>query len=420
MQKFFINGGKRLYGKIKVDCAKNAILPIMAGAILVNGEVILENVPPYSDVLNMIEILKNLGISVLWQENNLIINARSIINSIVPSLLASTLRSSVFCLGPLLARMKSAKVAYPGGCDIGLRPIDMHISSLRLLGAKIVEKNGYIYANGENMQGSDIILDFPSVGATENIIMAGVLTEGITRIFNPAKEPEIEDLQNFLNSAGAKIEGAGTNMITIEGVKKLCSTKYKTIPDRITAGSYLLAVAMCGGEVEIDNFIAHHNHALLSKLAQSACQLDIEGDKIKVKAKGRLESIGEIETAVYPGFPTDLQPQMMALASISKGYSLFVENLFESRFHHVPELIKMNADIRFKSKVCVVSGREKLYGAEVNAHDLRGGMALVMAGLVAEGYTTISGINFIDRGYYHLEENLAMLGADIKRMEEVD
>ncbi len=418
MEKFFINGGKKLFGKIKVDGAKNSLLPVLAATIMVDGEVRLKNVPKYTDVMNMCVILEYLGVLVRWQQDDLILDASKIEEHTIPTALAGALRSSIFALGPLLCRHKIAKVAYPGGCEIGLRPIDLHLSGLRTLGTRIVEKNGYIYANGESMEGCDIILDFSSVGATENLMMAGVLTKGITRIFNPAKEPEIVDLADFLNACGAKVEGAGTSMIYIEGVEKLHGCEFEVIPDRIAAGTYLLMCAMCGGEVEIEGFLPYHNQVLLAKLCQTACQIDIKDDKIKVKSEGTLDAFGEVETAVYPGLPTDLQPQIMALQAVSHGFCLIVENLFEARFKHVPELIKMGADIRFRSNVCVIKGKDKLYGAEVNSPDLRGGVALVMAGMKAEGYTTISGIELIDRGYYKLEEKLSALGVDIKRIDD--
>lgn len=418
MQKLFINGGKKLYGKIKIDKSKNAILPLLAGAIMVEGEVVFEDVPPLSDVVNMCKILQSLGGSVVWQENNLVVDMTNLSAHDILSPLASKLRSSIFALGPLLSRAKIAKIAYPGGCEIGLRPIDIHLSAMRTLGAKIVEKNGYIYANGSAMEGADIVLDFPSVGATENAMMGAVLTRGITRIFNSAKEPEIVDLQNFLNKCGAKISGAGTNQITVEGVSKLHGCLYSAIPDRISGGSFLLTVAMCGGDVEIENFLPYHNQALLSKIKQTACICDIKNDKIKIRSDGKLTTFGEVETAVYPGFPTDLQPQIMALATVCEGYTLIEENLFESRFLHVSELKKMGADIRCKNNVCIVHGKDKLFGAEVSSADLRGGMALVMAGLRGEGYTTVSGVEYIDRGYYQIEKILSQVGADIKRIEE--
>lgn len=418
MDKLFINGGNKLFGKIKVDGAKNALLPVLAGVIMVDGVVTLKHVPKYSDVVAMCEILGKLGAKVEWKEDDLIIDASTIEEHTITSQLAGSLRSSIFALGPLLCRHKIGKVAYPGGCEIGLRPIDLHLNGLRAMGTRIVERNGYIYANGESMEGCDVTLSFASVGATENLMMAGVMTKGITRIFNPAKEPEIVDLQDFLNQCGAKVSGAGTNMIYIEGVNHLHGCTYEVIPDRIAGGTYLLMCAMCGGEIEVENFLPYHNQALLSKLSQSACKIDIKDDRIFVSSSGRLDAFNEVETAVYPGLPTDLQPQIMALQTVSNGYCLVVENLFESRFKHVPELIKMGADIKFRSNVCVIKGREKLYGADVNSPDLRGGIALVMAGMKAEGYTTISGVELIDRGYFNIEDKLSEIGVDIKRIKD--
>ncbi len=416
MQRFYINGGNQLSGEVKIQSGKNALLPILAGCILVDGIVELVNVPRYTDIDAMIEILEHLGAVVTWNDDNLIIDTRVLSSHDVTIESAGKLRASIFTLGSILARMKLAKLAYPGGCNIGLRPIDLHISGMRMLGAKVNEKNGFIYANGTNMNGGDIVLDLPSVGATENIMMAGVLTKGTTRIFNPAKEPEIVDLQNFLNKCGAKISGAGSNLITIEGVKSLAKNiKYEAMPDRIVTGTLLIAGAMCGGKIVLKNVKAEHNQALIAKLAKSACQFDIKDDKIKIYRPARLKSFGEVETLPYPGIPTDLQAPIMALQAISEGTTILIENLFEARFKHVPELIKMGADIKFKGNVCIIRGKEKLYGAEVKACDLRGGAGLVLAGLAAEGYTTIGGIEYIDRGYYKFEEMLRTIGADIRR-----
>ncbi len=418
MQRFYINGGRRLKGRITIDTAKNALLPILAGCIMVDGVTTLESATRYSDIDAMCDILSYLGASTMWQEDNLIIDTTDINGSDITLSQSSKLRASIFALGPLLGRQKIAKVAYPGGCDIGVRPIDIHISGLKQLGAHVIEKNGFIYANGKNMRGGDIALSFPSVGATENLMMAAVLIKGTTRLFNVAKEPEIVDLQNFLNACGAKITGAGSEIITIEGVKRLNkNVVYRPISDRIIAGTHMLACAICGGKITLNNVNAKHNEALISYLRKSACQFDIKNDKITMKSQGRLKSFGEVETAIYPGVPTDLQAQIMALQCVSEGSCMIVENLFESRFKHVPELIKLGADIRCKGSVCFISGKEKLYGAAVKAKDLRGGAGLVLAGLVAEGYTTIEGIGYIDRGYYKLEEQLRALGADIIREE---
>ena len=416
MDKFFINGGNRLEGEISISCAKNSLLPILAGTILVNGQVILKDVPKYRDVNAMCEILSSLGGKVIWQGDNLIIDCSNLDKNEISHELASPVRSSIFTLGPILARLGSAKVSYPGGCDIGLRPIDIHLNALKELGCKIIEKNGYIYGQKNKRLKNQVWLKFPSVGATENIIMFASLFEGETIIYNPAKEPEIVDLANFLNKCGAKISGAGSDVVSIEGVKKLHGCEYKAIPDRIECGTFLIAGAMNEGNVLIKNAIIDHNSLLLEKLQLCGCKI-VKGKKsIRLIAPKRLESFGDIETAVYPGFPTDLQPQMVALASVCNGCSIVFENVFESRFNYVGELLKMGCDIKFKSSVCIVRGKNKLYGADVCATDLRGGASLVLAGLYSEGYTTIDKISLIDRGYYQFEQKLSSIGGDIKRI----
>lgn len=418
MDKFFIVGGHSLSGEIEIDSAKNSLLPIMAACILVEGEVILKKVPKYNDVLAMCKILENLGAFIKWQDNNLIINCKTLNSNEVSNELASPVRASIFTLGAIIARQKLAKVSYPGGCDIGLRPIDIHLNGLKSFGCKIVEKNGYIYADGTNSKAGDFMLPFPSVGATENLMMFATNLNGETRIFNPAKEPEIVDLQNFINSCGGDVSGAGSNMIVINGTSELNGCEYKVIPDRIEAGTLMIATAMCSGKIVLKNTEFTHNQSLIDKLLLAHVRVKHQEDTIIVSSSGRPLSFGEVETAVYPGFPTDLQAQMMSLASISKGYSLICENLFESRFKHVSELKKMGAEIRCKNGICIVNGKKKLYGADVSSTDLRGGASLVLAGLVAEGYTTIDNINLIDRGYYQLEKKLSQLGCDIKRIND--
>ena len=417
MEGFYIIGGNRLEGEVEIDCAKNALLPILAGCILIEGEVRLEKATRYSDVLAMCDIIRALGGKAEFDGDDLIVDCKTLDNNCICNELASVVRSSIFALGPILGRMGSAKVAYPGGCDIGLRPIDLHLKGLRDLGAKVVEKNGYIYAEGGGLKANSLTLSFPSVGATENLMMLATFIKGQTRIYNPAREPEIVDLQNFLNSAGADIQGAGGNEIVINGGKKLHSTSYKAMPDRIEAGTFMIATAMCGGKVILKGARSEDNGALLSKLWKSACKIEEKDDIIILTSNQRPKSFGEIETAVYPGFPTDLQAQMTALASVCEGYSLIIENLFENRFKHVGELLKMGCDIRTRNGVVIVSGREKIYGAEVSATDLRGGASLVLAGLCAEGYTTIDNISLIDRGYYKIENKLSALGGDITRVD---
>lgn len=416
-EKFLINGGNKLFGEVIVDSSKNAYLPILAGCVLSEGKIVLHKCPNFTDINSMCDILRYLGAKVEKNENDLQIDCDCFNGYCIPTNLASKVRSSIFMLGAILGRFKKAKVAYPGGCEIGARPIDLHIKGLKKLGVKILEKHGYIYCDGSKMSAGTIVLDFASVGATENIMMAAVLTKGITKIFNPAKEPEIVDLQNFLNKLGAKISGAGSDVITIEGVEKLQGNEYTPISDRIITGTYIIACAMCGGDITIKNANPNHNRALITKIDKYACKIECFDDKIKVVSDGRPKSLGKIETQAYPGMPTDLQSQILALQTISIGSCLIIENLFETRFKHVPELIKMGADIHLRDRIAFVTGKEKLYGADVVGMDLRGTASLTLAGLVAEGYTTVYNVHHLDRGYDHFEKALQNLGADIKRIE---
>lgn len=416
-ERLIINGGHQLQGKIKVDGSKNAFLPIMAGCVLCDGEITLENYAKLEDLNSMRVILQHLGIETQEFGRSLYINTKNIENNKITHDLTQKVRASIFLLGPLLARFRSASIAYPGGCKIGARPIDLHLKAFKTLGARIVEKHGYIYCFGENLKAGDVFFDFPSVGATESLMMCACLLKGETTLKNVAKEPEIVDLQNFLNTLGAKISGAGTDQIKIVGVKKLHGGKYKVMPDRIVAGTYLLATAVCGGDVIVDGALLRDNESLVSFLKQTACQIETFNDKIRLKVSNRLSSIEKIETRPFPFFPTDLQSQMMVLQSVSKGVCLIQENLFENRFGVVPELKKMGADIVVKDRTALVKGVEKLYGADVFSTDLRAGASLVLAGMKAEGYTTIHNVEFIDRGYEKIEEKYNFLGADIKRVK---
>lgn len=417
MSKFLINGGNKLFGELEISAAKNSYLTLLAASILVDGEVILHRYPKFSDTENMCEILKYIGAKITKQDKTVVIDTTGLNSFSVPENLTGLVRSSIFTLGSIIGRFKEAKIAYPGGCEIGARPIDIHLSGLKKLGVKIEEKHGYIYCDGKNMHADNVILDFPSVGATENLIMASVLTKGETTLYNCAKEPEIVDLQNFLNSLGAKISGAGTECIKIYGVKKLNSGVYTPISDRIIAGTYMIACAMCGGDITLKNINPLDMQSFISKLNKTACKIDVKCDSIRVLSEKRPKSLNKVETAVYPGIPTDLQAQIMVLETISKGSCIIVENLFESRFKHVPELLKMGADITLKDRVAIVRGVEKLFGAEVYGKDLRGTAALVLAGLCAKGYTTVNNICYVDRGYENMEEELSLLGADIKRVD---
>lgn len=406
-------------GEVEIKTSKNAVLPILAASILCDGVVKINNFPYYTDAINMVESLRMLGAKVFFEEESLVMDNTNITAKEIPATIAVKTRSSIFTLGAILGRFKKARVAYPGGCDIGARPIDLHLKGLEKLSVKIVDKHGYITCDGKNLKGGVVNLDFPSVGATENIMLASVLAKGKTKIINPAKEPEIEDLQNFLNSAGAKIKGAGTNVITITGVDRLGSVTYTPISDRIIAGTYMLATAICGGEVMLRKANAKHLDVLIDKITESNPRTKIisKNGNILVKSKGDFKAVGKIETMPYPGFPTDLQPQIATLLTTAKGTSLIVENLFETRYKYTAELSKMGANIIVKDRHAIISGVEKLYGAQVQANDLRGGASLVLAGLMADGYTTILNSEHISRGYEHIENDLATLGADIQLID---
>ena len=417
MERFLINGGKKLVGEIKVDGSKNAFLPILAASILCENEVKLSNYVEISDIASMRDILGVLGVESCLNERKLVVNTKNIKNAKITHDLTRKVRASIFLLGALLGRFRNAVIAYPGGCKIGERPIDIHLKGFRDLGVRIIERHGYIYCKGEDMKAGDISLSFPSVGATESLMMCACTLDGVSIIRNVAKEPEIVDLQNFLNKMGAKICGAGTDTLMIEGVKRLHDTEFCVMPDRIVAGTYLLATAICGGDVLIDGAIAEHNESLISFLRQTACKIEIAGAKIRLKADQRLLSISKIETGPYPLFATDLQSQMMVLQSISKGRCDLTENVFENRFNLVPELKKMGANILVNGRTAHICGTEKLYGADVYASDLRAGASLVLAGLVADGYTTVYNAEYVDRGYEKIEEKLTLLGADIQRIK---
>ena len=416
MEKYVINGGNKLFGSVKIQSAKNSVLPILAASVLTDGKVTILNVPHISDVRNMVKILTRLGCKAVFKGEEIIIDSSSADCFEIPSGLAHELRSSVFLLGSLISRFKMAKIAFPGGCDIGLRPVDLHLTGLKRLGVEITEKNGYILCKCEKLTGNEIMLDCPSVGATENIMLAAVKAEGITVIKNAAREPEIEDLQRFLNAIGAKVRGAGSGTVTIEGVKTLYGTEFQPISDRIEAGTFLAATAMCGGEIQLECGGAENISSLLHKLRENGCNIHIKNDKIILESSRRLTSVKSIETQPYPGFPTDLQAQITALCCICKGQSIITENLFETRFKYVPELRKMGADITVINRSAFVRGVDRFKGATVVAHDLRGGAALVLAALAAEGRSEVLEISHIDRGYGSFEQKLHLIGGDIERV----
>ena len=417
MSIYEIVGGNPIEGSLNIQGSKNSVLPILAASILSDEKSIIKNYPHILDVENMIDILTALGCKIKKDDESIEIDPSNIKEYEINSLLASKLRSSIFLLGPMLSKIKIAKIAYPGGCDIGLRPIDIHIQGLMDLNIDVVEESGSIICSSKNAKAGDVTLDISSVGATENIMMASVFLKGETVIRNAAKEPEIVDLQNFLNKMGAKISGAGSGIIRIEGVDKLKGVEYEPIPDRIVLGTYMIATAMTRGRLEVSNYCLEHVQSLVSKLRKSSCQVYVKNGKMQIRCIGRPKSIDKIETMFYPGFPTDLQAQILSLQCISKGYSVIVENIFESRYKYVSELSKMGANITVKDRVAFVKGVEKLHQANLSATDLRGGAALVLAALVAEGKTTIKNIFHIDMGYEDMAKTLSSLGINIYRIE---
>ena len=417
MEKLVVNGGKRLEGKVKISGAKNAVLPIIAASLLGTSPSILEEVPDLEDVRTISEVLGHLGVKVSNGGNNTLNIDSSVISSCeAPYELVRKMRASFLIMGPLLARCGKAKISLPGGCAIGTRPIDLHLKGFDALGAKIDCGEGYIEASAPNgLKGARIYLDFPSVGATENIIMAACMAEGQTILENPAHEPEIIDLVNYLNVMGANIKGAGTNIIKIEGVKALKGCNYTIIPDRIEAGTYMVAAAMTNGDVYIENALSEHLKPVIAKLKEAGVFIQEEINGIRVKGTGNIKAV-DIKTLPYPGFPTDMQAQLMAMLTIADGSGIVSETVFENRFMHVDELKRMGANIKVDGRSAIVDGVKKLSGCQVKATDLRAGAAMVLAGLVADGETQIGCIHHIDRGYDGLVDKLCNLGADIKRI----
>ena len=416
MNKLVIDGGVPINGELTVQGAKNAVLPILAASIIADGESVIHNCPWLRDVEKTGVILEDLGCSIRREGDTLYINSENINNCKIDEKLMREMRSSIIFLGAILTVWNKAEVGMPGGCPIGLRPIDLHIKALRKMGVKITEEYGYLKCECDRICGAQIHLDFPSVGATENIMLAAVKAKGITTITNAAREPEIIDLAKFLNLMGAKINGAGSSVIVIEGVEKLNPVEYTIMPDRIVAQTYLIAAMITGGEIMLNNAISSHINSGLALLSEMGAKIKAEEDSIYLKSTGRIKHVHIIKTMPYPGFATDIQSPFMALTSVADGTSVFVENMFENRFRHVDELVRMGADIKVEGRSAVVRGVERFYGANVEAYELRGGAALVMAALNAEGRTTISGVDFIDRGYQNIEGNLSKCGAKIKRI----
>ena len=417
MARLIVTGGYPLSGEVRIGGAKNAALPILAACILTKRPVRLYDCPRLTDVDNMIGILRTLGCAVRREADTLVVDASQACGYALPENLSKALRSSIFLLGPVLGRFRRAVVTYPGGCEIGNRPIDLHLSGLRRLGVRIREEGGRIHCDGSRLVGADIHLDYPSVGATENIMMAAVAAEGETIIRNGAREPEILDLQRFLNSAGFRVSGAGSSTIVVQGGESPREADHTIMPDRIVAGTLLIAGAITGGRVTIANTVAEHLSGTLSKLMESGCALDVQASRVTLTAAKRLREIRLIETLPHPGFPTDMQAQIFALCTVAKGTSVIVENVFENRFKHAQELNRMGALSLVKDRTAVIRGVPRLAGATVTARDLRGGAALVLAGLNAEGETTVENCEHIDRGYARFEDMLTPLGAHIVREE---
>ena len=419
MGKLVIQGQNRLEGKLSVHGSKNSVLPILAATVVGRGQSVIENCPDLSDTAAACDILRQLGCNV-WLENGAaIVEHGGYGSNKIPEKLMRKMRSSVMFLGAILSREGSAVISFPGGCELGPRPIDLHISALSQMGVKFKEEGGYLYCTcPRGLQGAEVTLSIPSVGATENVMLAAVCAKGDTVIINAAREPEIEDLANFLNKMGAKISGAGSDSMRISGVSALHGTCHTIIPDRIVATTYILGAVMAGGHCRIEGINTRHMSSVLAELKEMDIPLKIEDDSVTVKSEKRPRAPKLIRTAYYPGFPTDAQALMMALASICNGSSMFIETVFQSRYKHVGELARMGANIHVEQRVAVVDGVERLWGANVEATDLRGGAALMIAALAAEGTTVIDRIDHIDRGYEHPEVLLRELGANIQRIQD--
>ncbi|MBP2651107.1 MAG: murA1 [Firmicutes bacterium] len=417
MEKLIISGGKRLTGSVKVSGAKNAVLPIIAASLLSSTPSRLEEIPDLDDVRTISEVLSHLGAVITRDEpGSLVIDGTNITNCEAPYEFVRKMRASFYVMGPLLARKGQAKISLPGGCAIGTRPIDLHLKGFEALGAEIELGHGFIEARApRGLTGARIYLDFPSVGATENIMMAASLAKGQTILENPAEEPEIVDLANYINAMGGKIRGAGTNVIRIEGVDELKGTTHVVIPDRIEAGTYMVAAAITGGDVWIENAITEHLKPLVAKLKEAGVLIEERVDGVRVSGCTNLRAV-DIKTLPYPGFPTDMQAQFMALMTVASGTSVITETVFENRFMHVDELKRMGANIKIDGRSAVIEGVEALNGCQVKATDLRAGAAMVLAGLIAKGETEIGCIHHIDRGYEGLVDKLRGIGAKIDRI----
>jgi UDP-N-acetylglucosamine 1-carboxyvinyltransferase len=417
LNKLIIQGGTRLDGTIRISGAKNAVLPILAGTLLADGPAVIENVPHLHDVTTTVELLGCMGVQVVIDEKlSIEVDCSTIENQVAPYHLVKTMRSSILVLGPLLARYGQAEVSLPGGCAIGSRPVNLHIKGLQDMGADVEVQNGYIHARAARLKGARLVMDIVTVTGTENLMMAATLAEGVTIIENAAREPEVVDLANFLNAMGAKISGAGTDTISIEGVEKLTGTRYRVLPDRIETGTYLVAAAISGGKIKVKDTDPKLLDAVIDKLREAGADITCGDDWIELDMHGKRPKAVSIRTAPFPAFPTDMQAQFAALNTIAEGTSTIVETVFENRFMHVQELQRMGADIEVEGNTAIVRGVKKLTAAPVMATDLRASASLIMAGLIAEGETEVQRIYHIDRGYEIIEEKLSQLGANIRRI----
>ncbi|MFS0774742.1 UDP-N-acetylglucosamine 1-carboxyvinyltransferase [Neobacillus sp. 3P2-tot-E-2] len=421
MEKIIVRGGQRLYGTVKVEGAKNAVLPVLAATLLASdGKSVIRDVPTLSDVYTINEVLRNLNAEVAFDNNTVVVDASRVLKEEAPFEYVRKMRASVLVMGSLLARNGRARVALPGGCAIGSRPIDQHLKGFEAMGAKVKVGNGFIEAEVDGrLKGAKIYLDFPSVGATENIMMAATLAKGTTVIENVAKEPEIVDLANFLNKMGANVRGAGTGTLRIEGVDILFGADHNIIPDRIEAGTFMVASAITGGNVLVQGAVPEHLSSLIAKMEEMGVTIIEEGDGVRVIGPEKLKAV-DIKTMPHPGFPTDMQSQMMALLLRAEGTSMITETVFENRFMHVEEFRRMNADIKIEGRSVILNGPSNLQGAEVTSTDLRAAAALILTGLVSEGNTRVTELKHLDRGYVDFHGKLASLGADIERVKEAD
>ncbi|MGB5471907.1 MAG: UDP-N-acetylglucosamine 1-carboxyvinyltransferase [Gammaproteobacteria bacterium] len=419
MDKLIIKGGTVLDGEIRISGAKNAVLPIMAATLLADTPVVIRNIPHLHDVTTTMELLGHMGVNLTVDEKmDIEVDARSISSLYAPYELVRTMRSSILVLGPMLSRFGRADVSLPGGCAIGSRPVNLHIKGLQAMGANITVENGYIKARVDRLKGARLVMDIVTVTGTENLRMAATLADGITYIENAAREPEVTDLAHCLNAMGAKISGAGTDTIVVEGVERLAGTEYSVLPDRIETGTYLVAAAITGGRVKLKDTRPDIMDAVLQTLREAGASIETGADWIALDMGGRRPQAVNVHTAPYPAFPTDMQAQFTALNAVAEGTGTITETVFENRFMHVQEMQRMGANIRLESNTAIITGVPRLTGAPVMATDLRASASLVLAGLVADGETTINRIYHIDRGYERIEEKLAQLGADIRRVPD--